>query len=140
VSTVRQGPDAGDERPTGSTLPKEATGVERLTVLKGDNSWGWTTLWVTRQVEDLSLVLIPKLRIEPSPTFQLVHVRSLLDVFKDCTFQFPDRIQPVPFCIYGGTFMLYKTGCPELHNVITALGGSSGDLAKIIRLGTEALT
>jgi len=141
MSQVRQGSNGSGQRPTSTTSPTAATRVEKyLTIRKDEALWGWTTLWLTRQIDDnLRLVLIPKLCLEQIPTFQLVHVRSLPDVFKGCSFV-AQGIQNEGFTMYGGSFMLYRTGRPEMHNVITALGGEPGDLAKIIRLGTEALT
>jgi hypothetical protein len=66
-------------------------------------------------------------------------MRGYADALKGCVFH-GIGLDSASFNVVGAVFPFYKTGRPELHQMIVTLDGTTGDLSKIIRLGTDLLT
>ena len=140
MSTLRKSSDGSDQRPPGSAAAQGTAWLEALEIKNKEGElWGWSNKWAIREAGKLKVAIIPRLCLSPRPTYQLVHVRGYLDVFQGCQLHSPG-LEATPFLMIGAVFPLYKTGQPELHQMIASIRGGFADLAKIIELGTSVLT
>ena len=130
---------SGDE-PAGVGPASEASWLGDLKVYAPDGTvWGWAERWRAQTIRGSVVVVIPRLHLAQRPVYRLVHVRGYRDVFAKCCFSGPG-LTMVPFEIYGADFNFYKDGRPEIHQVVTALGGGMAEMTEIIRVATELLT
>ena len=137
---MREGSNGGRQLAPAAPGAPEAAWLENLTLFSPEGDvWGWAPAWGFLSHYEFDLVVIPKLHLAQRAVYQLVHMRSYLEVFRECRYCGPGLAFP-EFQIYGAAFPFYKTGKPGLHQVVTTLKGGSGNLAKIIGVATELLT
>jgi hypothetical protein len=141
MSEVRQSPDGGRQQPSASPEAGETPWLDNLTVLGPSGAlWGWSRRWKHKATPKFEIVVVPRLCLAQKPTYQLVHMRGYLDVFQGCRLHTPHLPASPRFSVLGAVFSLYKTGRPELNQMVMVLRGSTGELSKIIELGTDLLT
>jgi hypothetical protein len=140
MSEMRKSADGGRQRTASAAPADEAPWLDNLTVCNSEGElWGWTNRWKRKTTPQFTLVIIPTLCLAQRPVHQLVHVRAYADVFKGCFLQ-GEGVDEARFNVLGATFPFYRTGRSAIDQMILTLEGSTGDLSKIIQLGTALLT
>ena len=101
--------------------------------------FAWTQRWALWSSPEVEVIAIPKLALGQAALFRLVHARSYPSVFVGCRLCGPGLAFP-GLQVFGASFPFYKTGRPELHNLVLTVGGRQAEIGKIIQVGSALLT
>jgi hypothetical protein len=101
-----------------------------------DRLVGYARVWVRDRVQDHTLIAVPRLRLtQESAMGMMEHGESLLSTFRGSKMML-DGVE-VAIAPLAGTFMLPRTGEPDLNDFVAVVPGKVG--ARLSTLLTRGL-
>jgi len=90
-----------------------------------------TSLWVRQEVEGQELIAIPVLRMKHEAALAITAGTGLGLLFKGCSLVTDDWAEEAGFV--GGTWMMWRTGRPELVQAGFVKGAPKFDIERAVR-------